>query len=252
MLVYEYVLGTSEALPKEKLERNKERFTLLPENEKALILNDYNDIQKYAGRPIFIKIMDGLKKLFFVPLFKLAWISYAIIISILLLLKTEGAKQAAWLLPFLVLVYSIDNRISGHSAKPGIDSLLFPQESEIIMNYLDEPFSGTLFTQKAQLQNGWENYLIANWLPSGTSTSLQREQKIEAAEFVFTKIRLLHYHKEPMIQPLKISKDYIPWPLVFLYLFWNIFFAFRMNVDYNRSDAPEVLQFGRPAAQNSG
>lgn len=247
MLVYEYVLGTSEAVQKDKLERNKERFASLQDNEKALILKDYKKIQNYAGRPFWIKIMDGLKKLFLeIPPFELAWLSFAIIISILLLLKVEGAKQAAWLLPIIVFAYSIDNRTSGHPSKPDFDSVLFPKESKIIQNYLGEPFSGDFLAQKEQLQKGWENYLITNWLPFGTSESLQRSQKIEEAEFAFTKARLHQFHKQPK---KNASPEYVSYPLLAFYLIWNLFFAFRMS---NNKGALAVLQGEAAAAQKSG
>ncbi len=119
MLLYEYVMGTSEILKgrpgqEDKLVRQSQRFEQLPEARRQMLEWDYQMIKNYAQRPAWQKIKDGLRILIQdIPPFEQAWIFFSIVIGILILLKIEGAKQAAWLLPLIVLAYMADNQLTG-------------------------------------------------------------------------------------------------------------------------------------------
>lgn len=230
MLIYEYTFGTSDLLKKEggekKLERQAERFNQLPDQQKAILLKDYQQLQDYGNRPVYQKILDGLHTLMIdIPPFEQAWILFSITIAILILLKVEGAKLAAWILPLIVLAYSLDNQLYGkYSSSP--DMSLFPTEENIVQNYLHEPLSSSLFEQQEQLKKGWNHYLIDQW---AINHSLSEEEKLEEAEFRFTLARLDALHDQPRSEWLNVfhAKLHPFWLLLFFA--WNVWFAWVVN-----------------------
>lgn len=227
MLLYEYVMGTSDALKTQaSQEAQRERFEKLPENERLLVLRDYQSLQNYASRPLIRKLEDGMRVLLLkIPAFEQAWIFFAIIIAILLLLKVEGAQQAAWLLPLLALAYAGDNYLTGTLYQTSPDQFLFPSEQIIIQEYLTEPFSSHPLEQKKQLERGWQHYLIKNW-----STKQENSvQVLEEAEFNFTMARLQMLHKESLVTLLPSFHKRVNPFLLLLYLAWNTLFAFVVN-----------------------
>lgn len=233
MLLYEYAMGTSDVLkarPSQegRWERQIERFKNLPENERQLVINDYQSLQNYAKRPITQKMGDGLRILLLrVPAFEQAWIFFSILIAILILLKREGAKQAAWLLPLLVMAYMLDNLSTGDSHTPPPDQFLFPSEHVIIEHYLSEPFASHPLEQKEQLEKGWQHYLIKNW----SSNQEKSENMLEDAEFNFTLARLHALHTQSLAKLLgSFHKKLNPF-LLLLYLLWNLLFACVMLCD---------------------
>lgn len=238
MLLYEYVMGTSDLLKKrsgqeEKLERQAERFQLLPDDQKNGLIKDYQHIQDYAKRSTFQKILDGLRTLFIeIPPFEQAWIFFSITIAILILLKVEGAKSAAWLLPLIVVAYSIDNQLTGKvSASP--DLKLFPTEELIIQNYLEEPLAASPFEQKEQLEKGWKRYLIDQW---SIHQDMTENQQLEEAEFQFTLARLNLLHTQPRSEWLNIFHEKSSLFSLLLFLAWNVFFAWSVS----RPSPPKV------------
>lgn len=166
MLLYEYVMGTSDILrsrpgQEAKLERQAQRFQQLPESERLFIKKDYQKLQNYAKRPILQKIEDGMRMLIRdIPLFEQVWLFFAILLALLILLKVEGAKQAAWLLPLITLAYVIDNQLEGRPAISSPDTPLFPTEEIIIHHYLSAPLVSHPLEQKKQLEEGWHHYLL--------------------------------------------------------------------------------------------
>lgn len=235
MLLYEYAMGTSEILKErpeqgEKLARQVERFEKLPEPEKAVLKKDYQQIQAYAKRPALQKIGDGLHAFILeIPPLEQAWIFFSITIAILILLKSEGARQAAWLLPLLAAAYILDNRLEGNSPYIPRDYKLFPTEEIIVNDYLTEPLSSSPVTQKQQLEEGWKRYLVDHWSQNLKQDQKESEWKVEEAEFNFTIARLNLYHGEPMKQWLRRSHEQINTALLVCYLLWNIFFAWIIN-----------------------
>lgn len=228
MLLYEYVLGTSnQPSQKDKLVRNSERFNLLSDAEKKELINDYEQLSHYSMRSTSVKILDGIKTLIlYIPPFELAWIVSATLLSILILLKYEGAKQAAWLLPLITLVYAINNQWLGHLPQPTPDEELIPSEQEIIRDYIKEPFPTTIQEQQNALQEGWNNYLVDKW---SSKMNLKKEELIEEGEFNFTLARIKKLSSQPYSQ-LSTSFNQKASPvLLVLYLLWNIFFAWKMN-----------------------
>lgn len=236
MLLYEYVMGTSDLVKskgeneKQKLEKNQAQFKALPTLQQAFILDDYHLLQQKASRSMFTKIKQGLRALFIdIPPFELAWIFFAATVAILLLLKTEGAQQAAWLLPFIALCFAFDNIKHGASPIPSAETSLFPTEHTIVQEYLDQPLDLHPLRQQEQLQTGWNAYLIKNWIKENPSTDPRIYQdQLVAAEFKFTVARLEKRHIQGIHSPLNFHERVHPL-LLLLYLSWNFFFAWKMN-----------------------
>lgn len=230
MLLYEYVMGTSDILKKggqeEKLKRLSDRFNELPEAQKIFVLNDYHLLQDYAQRPAHQKVMDGVRSFILdIPPFEQAWIFFSITIAILILLKTEGARSAAWLLPLIVLAYALDNQWTGTTASPP-DLQLFPTEKKLIQEYIQEPLSQSLFSQQKQLQKGWQMYLIDRW---SSNQEANEEQKIEEGEYQFTLARLQLLHNQPYSQWLNTFHEKQSYLLLFLFFTWNTLFAYIVS-----------------------
>lgn len=232
LLMHEYVLGTSSLLKseeeKEKLQRNKLRFVNLSQDDQKIILSDYEKLVRYSNRPFYVKISDGIKTILNkIPPFELAWIIFAIVVSILLLRKQEGGREAAWLLFLITIIYCFNNFFYGIDPIKRGDRDLFPSESFLIQNYLREPFNSNFYQQKAQLELAWGNYLIANW--GNQKQAASKHIQLEEAEFYFTIERIKHLidsRFSPFEMPFN-SKIHPLWLLLFL--IWNLFFSLNMN-----------------------
>ena len=215
MLIYEYVM------------KQAERFEKLPASEKQVINNDYEKLKNYSQRPVFDKIENGIRSLIQkVPPFEQAWIFFSLFISIYILLKKEGAKSAAWLLPLIIIAYSIDNQRSGKPSDPHPDYQLFPSEQVIIRDYLKEPFSSSPTSQKEQLEKGWKNYLIEKW---STKSHENKEQQLVEGEFNFTLARLNLLHGQPRNEWLNSYHEKLNPLLILIYFFWNVAFAWIVS-----------------------
>ncbi|WP_068468492.1 hypothetical protein [Candidatus Protochlamydia phocaeensis] len=246
MLLYEYVMGNSEIVKKQlhqedKLQRQAQRFARLPQAERQKVLEDYQALHLYATRPALKKIEDGLRALFLeVPPFELAWLCFSVVIAVLLLLKVEGAKQAAWLLPLITLTFALDNRLNGHPSYQSPDYALFPTESFLIEHYLKEPLGHTPSEQKEQLQKGWEQYLVEQWSPPLLKEGISGKQQLEEAEYAFTLARLDRLHGQAPSNWLVTFREQLSSFRLALYLAWNLFFAWMMNRSNVRSSVPAV------------
>lgn len=226
MLVYEYAMGTSDVLKARpdqtaKLERQAKRFIALPEQEKDDSITDYREIQTYAKRSTLQKIGDGIRKFIVgIPPFEQAWIFFSITISILVLLKIEGARQAVWILPLIVAAYAVDNQLEGKRPYVSPDSQLFPTEETIIHQYLNVPLAQNPMEQKKQLEEGWKRYLVDHW---------SQKNDEEEAEFNFTIARLKLLHTESLDGWLGSFHEKIHPIILACYLLWNLFFAWMIS-----------------------
>jgi hypothetical protein len=232
MLLYEYLMGTSDILKvrtgqQEKLARQAQRFKHLALKDQYLLTEDYQRLQSYAKRSTLKKIEDGFLFLFRdIPPFEQAWIYFSIVIAIFILLKKEGAKQAAWLLPFIVLAYAIDNQLTGKFYSPSPDYSLFPTEEMIVQNYLAEPLATAPLQQKEQLEMGWKQYLIEKW-SSGIKEN--ENEQYEDGEFNFTFARLTLLHGQPRSEWLHTFHTKLGLVTLFMYFLWNGLFAWSVS-----------------------
>lgn len=234
LLLYQDVMGISTAnatspLSNEKTEhlaRNAKRFQALPKKTRELLLDHFHSLKRQLQRPFFDKVI-AVVDLFAYRLspYELAWMFFSIVLPILLLKRVEGAREALWLIPLLVALYAFDSQFFAKSDQHSLESRLFPSETELIENHLNEPLSEEILEQHQQLKLGWERYLIANWLnqpPSEDSLTFARQ--VEEGGFHFTLARLKAEPKPSALTPFKNAPP--SFPLLVLYFFWNTYFAY--------------------------
>ena len=232
LLLYEYVLGNSEIFKNQidkenKVKRNAQRYQKLKPNQKETIQKDYQTLQNYAQRPMLTKIQDGVNLLFrYIPPFQLAWLFFGVVIGIMLLLHKPAAKQAAWLLPLIALVYLVDNRINGHSPAIPADNILFPKENQLIEKYM--PTANKKNISRNELQEGWNKYLLAYW-NIGDSEAKQEDTALEEAEFNFTLARLMLIRNMAPNHWLSSFNEKSNYGVLGIYVAWNFYFAWKMN-----------------------
>lgn len=238
MLIYEYAMGTADVFKtngeqKIKGDRNIEWFTELPKEQQKIINEDYNHFQSYIQRPFFQKLSEGIYFfLFDTPPLKLLWIIFSIVIPILLLLRFDGAHQAAWILPLLTCCFIFFNFLYGQRPLASPENTFFPSEKKLIEVYGIGTLTGSPSEQKKQLENAWKKYLIDQWLDASflNGNKIRDKQETireERAEFNFTIARINALHLSNLSQSLKESSN----PRLSLfqisaYLCWNFLFAF--------------------------
>jgi hypothetical protein len=230
LLIYEYILGkssTHDSSHQEKLNRNAARFSHLPQKQQENLLNNYGKLTDRLSRSWKIKMLDGLHVLFFdIPSFELAWLFFSVIIAILLLMRIEGAAQAAWLLPVIVLAYGIDNQLNGSLPSPSPDLFLFPTDMYLQQHYILEPLKTDLTEQKQQWMQGWHAYLVDQWTTQSSDVKTSIEL-VEEGEFNFNlgRLQILQSH----LNWKKIFHEKIHYFYLSVYLIWNLLFAWCVN-----------------------
>lgn len=188
-----------------------EQFAQLPLSEQKFLQERSALLQQRLEISFFQKLKKSVQTIAALPLLKLCWVILSIILSLFLLKKKEGAAQALWLLPFLALAYGIDNRLNAPPAALSAEERLFPSESYLAEYYLDEPFSSQLFEQRKQLEQAWNHYLDREW----------------GGLYAFNLARIHTLHLESAHGPTQEASL-----LLFLFLFWNLSYAFISNQNY--------------------
>lgn len=235
ILAYQDVMGVAkqqtETAQLERLDRNGERFKKLPLSEQIDLKSRYESIQSHSEKTFMQKFGMSIRILLFeLPLFEKVWILLSIVISVLLLMRVEGAWQAAWLLPVLVLCYSWENQTRGLRPLETPEYKLYPSEETIIAEHLHEPWSRNVFEQQRQLKQGWENYVVVKWAkqtPSDNQEIFSRQ--VEDGEFAFNVARLHVMQFDPEHQLSYFFKKTHSWLLLFAYFLWNVYFAFTVS-----------------------
>ena len=220
-LLFETVMGTTEKSENAKF--NATLFSQLSEEKKAHILDYYAFLQAKNQSPFLTKLKHSIRILFIeISPWKQAWLLLSIVLSILLLLRIEGAAQAIWLLLLLTLMYTVDNRMYGTHTGMTREAKLFPTEQVIIEDYLKEPLSGHITEQKDQLRKGWHNYLVRVW--AGLGAEVDKEDKVAEGEFYFDLARLEAHIKDRIFEASPFRKQE-SWMMLSLYILWNLFLA---------------------------
>ncbi len=210
------------------LQRNKNRFAELPLTVQEELVQRYNALQHKANALFTEKLYRSVQILVVeTPPFEQAWIAFAIVISLMLLLRIEGALPALWLLPLIVVCYGVDNRLQGKESPKNLDLQLFPKEEVIVKDYLKEPLSQNILQQQQQLMHGWQMYLVQEWAHETPSQDPKLfEQQAEQGEFFFNVARLKIQTENLSSQPLHQKK---PLLLILIYFLWNLFFAWSIH-----------------------
>lgn len=237
-LLYHTVMGDSTLAPKnggvnaeiirERLERNRERFAALPLEQQQQLLGQLATLTSKTETSFWTKLKRSFYILAFeLPAFERAWLFFSIIISILLLLRWEGAAKAAWILPLIVFCYAWNNVWYGDLQNSPPDVHLFPSEELIVRDYLHEPLNANIMDQQPQLLLGWKRYLIHNWTSEKPSSDEAIfEHQVEKGEFAFNvaRLNLLKDHSSPEPFHEKASLG-----MLILYFMWNIYFVLKVS-----------------------
>lgn len=205
-----------------------ERFLRLPLGIQNEIIR-FNDKLHLESSSTFIeKLQNSMWQLLMeLPAFELAWVVFAIVISIMILKKKEGGRQAAWILPLLAAAYLIDNSFFGVQQPLTAEAKLYPSEEYLTKKYLDKPLESRIDLQQEQLKDAWNHYVIAEWAKEEPSKTKDKfTQQVADGEYLFTvaRVQAMAREKKPQIgKPLLIKE---PLPFLILYVIWNTAFAF--------------------------
>jgi hypothetical protein len=222
--------GESAMHYQERLKRNMQRFSELPKWQQSWLQQKYAALQSQTETPFFEKISRAFYILIFeLPGLERMWIALALVVPLMLLMRMEGAAQAAWLLPIIVLCYAFDNRMHGQPHQMPSDAKLFPTEEIILKNYLKEPLAASISEQQKQLLRGWKMYLIQEWAKKIPSQELAVfDQQAEEGEYKFNLVRLALLSQNDLKLEAPFHKQE-PYAWLLLYFIWNLFFAWFVN-----------------------
>lgn len=143
--------------------KDKERFKLIPDEQRELFLGHYKVLQDQLSTPFVQKLILSFRSFGEMSPLLMVWMLLGTVVPILLLKKVEGAKQVIWLMPLLAAAYCFENRLFESPVVQTNEERLFPSESLIVTKYLDEPLSSDVFKQRDQLKAGWDRYLDREW-----------------------------------------------------------------------------------------
>lgn len=217
----------SQILLYENIIDDSTRFQQIPSFQQNSILENYHSLQKRYSSPFFIKLRKAfLILLVELPPFELAWIIFSIIISIMLLLRKEGANNVIWLLPLIAALYGIDNYVYGKPRELASERALFPSEEIIIKDYLGEPLNPSIGEQQMQLLRGWHIYLVKEWNKQTPSEDpILFEEQIKTGKYAFNLARLEKLKSSDIRDQSIQLHQRKPVPLLYCYFFWNLIFA---------------------------
>jgi hypothetical protein len=231
----------------QRLERNRQLFASLPQKQQDRLLSAYQQtLETKNDTPFVAKLGDSLSLILFkLPAFDRAWIFFAIIVSIMLLLKAPGAPFAAWILPLIVLAAALDNQGVEADRKQNLEEALFPSEKYLVATYMKSPLDSNIFRQQDQLKEAWQHYLVHEWAKEAPSENenLYREQ-VQSGEWHFNLARLQRSLQQQPPSPYFVRKE--PISIWIFYFIWNVLFAwmasrnqFKKEVAANRSLSPQ-------------
>jgi hypothetical protein len=201
-------------------------FKALPMEKQNVMLQGREFIKSKMGNSFTTKVSSSLTKFATTALFKQAWIGFSIVIALLILLKAEGAVVAAWILPFLALIYTWDNYHNGWKQSTFPEEMLFPSEKLLIDKYLSGKLSSNIFNQREELIYGWHLYLIDEWAKEIPVTEpLLFKEQVARGEFAFNLKRASLISQIPLDRKEK-KESFL---LLSLYIAWNSYFAWFVN-----------------------
>ena len=183
----------------EKLKYNASLFSQLPGYQQEAIMDDVRHYQGKLNSPFRQKIRSSLDILIWkLPIFKQAWIIFALFISLAILYRIEGAITSIWILPLLSLCYLLSNHFLEIERLPP-DASLFPK------------------IEHHNFQEEWEAYLSHHWSPSG---------QFHEGEFYFNLARLKALREDETYDSATQFRRREPLGFLILYFAWNLFFAY--------------------------
>lgn len=214
-----------------KLADNKTRFERLSPAERTQLEEGFAELQSQATRTFWEKAKRATNiVLFEIPLYLQGWILLSCAISVLLLLRIEGAQMAAWLLPLLVAAYGIHNVRRGLPPVLPPDAPLFPTEQVLLHDHLQEELSDDIWEQREQLQRGWRLYLASDWANETPSSDPDTfANQVDAGEYRFNIARIAKWRDAEPASIERIMQGKRSPVTLFLFFGWNLFVAIFVN-----------------------
>jgi len=196
-----YVLENEQEKTREKLQLNASLFQKLPGFEQDHVADDIRHYQSKLKMPFWTKIRASFEIILWkLPLFKRAWMFFALLISLLILYRIEGGVAAVWILPFLSLCFLLNHHfLESWQQEP--DAFLYPN------------------IERENFQEKWEEYLVQNWSPTGNR---------DEGEFYFNLAKLKAMRTAPSYQSAYQFHGREPLGLLILYFTWNLLFAYTI------------------------
>ncbi|MBB65790.1 MAG: hypothetical protein CMO81_12090 [Waddliaceae bacterium] len=240
-LLYQTVLGVDEEGVLYPIHRSDEGhaqllldaelFADLPKEEQVSIRSSYQKLIKENNESWLEQLALASRILAFgTPAFLQGWVLFSIIIGTMLLLRKEGAAQAVWILPILVGLYSLDNRLYAPLPNPPADFHLYPTEELVLSKYLNEDLDEDFFNQHEQLLRGWHMFLVIEYTKETPSENpLELKKQIDKGEFYFNLDRLKAFQRDTGNHPLFFQSFRKPYFLLALFIIWNVFVAWFVN-----------------------
>jgi hypothetical protein len=235
ILLINSITGTREGAQgelKEQIYRNQERFKQLPTEEQSEIIS-YSRSLKQQGSYSFYRTAKSVLDILILKIspFVQAWLFFSITISILILLRIEGATQSALIIPLTLVIYGLFVLLRPpQPEKPSNESSLFPTEKRVIEHYLKEPLSQRIMEQQKQLLRGWQRYVVEEWAHESPSQNEEIfKQQVEKGEFVFALARLNAQKKDYVLNKEPIRTPPTSLLLIILGIGWSSVFAWGVN-----------------------
>lgn len=232
ILLHQYVMGAQG----ERL--NQELFAKLPREKQTLIEKRYLELKEEPGPTFLQKTLHSLRVLSLdTPPFVRAWIFFSLLLSILSLLRIEGADKCLFLLPLITVAYGFFNVKDGKTVDIPPGDALFPTEQVLLTQYLKEPQADTIRAQQAQLQRGFERFLIIEYAGEEPIPATQQVQAQKGA-FYFHLARLETMMSAPPTAPVyPLQARQSPY-LILCFLAWNLGLAIVVNKESACATAP--------------
>ncbi len=224
-LIFQTTMGRGELavkyLSETQRETNQARFSTLPVKQQQLIQKASQIQAQDLSRPFLIKIFSGIKGILELPPLFIAWLVFGLLLPIWVLKAKSWIRSAVWLLPFITLLYAIDNRQFGRTLIDP-ETSLYPAEETLIAKYGNGKLSPGIVEQHTELKEAWDRYLVAEWTKN---TAEMQEDKLQAANYYFQAARAERIANAPIpsLQE-KFSAKHSIW-LLGAFLFWNLLFA---------------------------
>lgn len=194
-----YVPESEREKTNEKLNLNAALFHKLPGYQQNEVTSDTRHYQKKLKSPFRRKIRSAFEILIWkLPLFKLSWMVFALLISFAILFRISGAVVTVWILPLLSLCYLLDNHFLERD-RPPPDAFLFPK------------------IEQHNFQEEWDAYLTDQWSPS---------RQVDEGEFYFNLARLKALREDVSYGSAFQFRGREPLAFLFLYFAWNLLFAY--------------------------
>ncbi|MGK5594271.1 MAG: hypothetical protein ACSNEK_02810 [Parachlamydiaceae bacterium] len=215
LIVYESVLGDEQAT------------NLLSTSTLNNLQAHYQVLKKALQTTFAEKWMQATSLLLTLSSFKLAWIILSIALPIALLLKLEGSNQLLWLLPFLTLLFAIENQsLTKHQP-----ASLFPSEHYLVTKYLNGLSTGSIREQYNQLKKAWSDYLVIEWAKETPSQNIvERAAQEKKGLLLFNADRLIKSKSDNFLDLRRLFQQKSSPVWLIVQVIWNILFCLYARI----------------------